>query len=100
LAGRNFGKLGDSLQICQSFTHQLLIASQIAIEAGLKFAKFISQTAISLTIHQNFPCQSFPLYSRVIASEYCIFMYTSIGGALNDIIRAIFLGIQAGLILK
>ena len=39
LAGRNFGKLGDLLQTHQSFTHQLLVASEIAIEAGLKFAK-------------------------------------------------------------
>jgi len=42
LAGRNFGEFGDSLRICQSFIHQLLEASEIATEAGLKFAKVCS----------------------------------------------------------
>ena len=34
---KNFSEFGDLLRICQSFTHQLLIASEIAIQAGLKF---------------------------------------------------------------
>ena len=45
--GENLGEFGDLLRICQSFTHQLLIASEIAIEAGLKSAKVFSR--------QNFP---------------------------------------------
>jgi len=35
----NFGEFNVSLQICQSFTCQFLIASEIVIEAGHKFAK-------------------------------------------------------------
>jgi len=49
LAGEKFGEFGDLLRICQSFTHQLLIASEIAIKAGLKSAKVFS-------------LQNFPLY--------------------------------------
>jgi len=33
----NFGK--ENFGIFQSFTHQLLVASEIAIEAGIKFTK-------------------------------------------------------------
>jgi len=42
LAGENFsefGKFGDLLRIRQSFIRQLLVLSEKAIEAGLKFAK-------------------------------------------------------------
>ena len=35
----NFREFGNLLRIRQTFTHQLLLASDIAIEAGLKFAK-------------------------------------------------------------
>ena len=51
----NFGKFGDSLRIPHSFTHQLLVASEITIDAGLRFAKvyFIEiQLACNLP---NFP---------------------------------------------
>lgn len=33
----NFDKFGDSLQICQNFTCQLLVIFEKAIEVGLKF---------------------------------------------------------------
>ena len=39
LAGENFGEFGDLLWIRQSFIRQLLVLSEKAIEAGLKFAK-------------------------------------------------------------
>ena len=39
LAGENFGEFGDLLRIRQSFIRQLLVISEKAIEAGLKFAK-------------------------------------------------------------
>jgi len=39
LAGENFGELGDLLRIRQSFVRQLLVISEKAIEAGVKFAK-------------------------------------------------------------
>jgi len=39
LAGENFGKFGDLLRTRQSFIRQLLVVSEKAIEAGLKFAK-------------------------------------------------------------
>ena len=39
LAEENFGKFGDLLRICQSFIHHLLVISEKAIEAGVKFAK-------------------------------------------------------------
>jgi len=46
LVGENFGEFGDLLQIRQSFIPQLLVISEKAIEAELKFAKVFS--------HQNF----------------------------------------------
>ena len=39
LAGEKFGEFCDLLRIRQSFIHQLLVISEKAIEAGLKFAK-------------------------------------------------------------
>ena len=39
LEGENFGEFGDLLRIRQSFICQLLVISEKAIEAGLKFAK-------------------------------------------------------------
>ena len=39
LAGEKFGQFGNLLRICQSFIRQLLVISEKAIEAGLKFAK-------------------------------------------------------------
>jgi len=42
LAGENFGEFGDLLRIRQSFICQLLVISEKAIEAGLKFAKVFS----------------------------------------------------------
>ena len=51
LAGENFGEFGDLLWIRQSFIRQLLVLSEKAIEAGLKFAKVFSR-------------QNFPLYGN------------------------------------
>ena len=39
LAVENFGEFGDLLWIRQSFIRQLLVISEKAIEAGVKFAK-------------------------------------------------------------
>jgi len=39
LAGEKFGEFGDLLRIRQSFIRQLLVISEKAIEAELKFAK-------------------------------------------------------------
>ena len=55
--GENFGKFGDTnlanlvIRICQSFTRQLLVAYEIVIEAGLKFAKVYFANC-------NLPCNS------------------------------------------
>ena len=39
LVGENFGEFGDLQRIRQSFIRQLLVISEKAIEAELKFAK-------------------------------------------------------------
>ena len=54
------GEFGDLLQICQSFTHQLLVASKIAIEAGLKFAKVYLAKCNLACDSPNFPLLKFP----------------------------------------
>ena len=41
LAVENFGEFGDLLWIRQSFIRQLLVISEKAIEAGVKFAKVL-----------------------------------------------------------
>ena len=47
----NLGEFGSLLQIRQIFTRQLLVASEIAIEAAVKFAKVYLAT-------YYFPCTS------------------------------------------
>ena len=60
----NFDKFGDLLQIHQSFTHQLPVATEIAIYTGLKFAKVISPNAIWLVI-AKFPPAKVSIYTVV-----------------------------------
>ena len=53
LAGENFGEFGDLLRIRQSFIRQLLVISEKAIEAGLKFAKVFSRQIFRYTVSQS-----------------------------------------------
>ena len=59
----NSDEFGDSLCICQSFTHQLLVASEKAIKVGLKFTNAYFTKCNLVSNSPKFSNQSFPLYS-------------------------------------
>ena len=60
LAGENFGEFGDLLRIRQSFIRQLLIMSEKAIEAGLKFAKvFFAKYNLACNSPKFYPAKIF-----------------------------------------
>ena len=69
LAGENFGKFATNLP---SFIRQLLVISEKAIEAGLKFASCLCQMQFSLQFAKVFSRQNFPLYGKTKIPKYYI----------------------------
>ena len=67
LAGENFGEFGNLLRIRQSFICQLLVISEKAIEAGLKFTKVFSAK-------YNLACNS-PKFSPAKIFRYTVFHF-------------------------
>jgi len=68
IEGNFGGEFGDSLQIRQSFSCQVLIASESNYWLGLSLPKFILPNPIMFAICQSFPLPSFSLYGNL-----CIF---------------------------
>jgi len=74
----NIGEFDDSLQIHHSFSLQLLIVSDIAIEAGLKFAKVYFAKCILAS--------NSPKFCPAKVSVYTVFNYSSIMLAVSPLV--------------
>ena len=73
LAGENFGEFGNLLRIRQSFICQLLVISEKAIEAGLKFAKvFFAKYNLACNSPKFSPAKIF-CYTVIYRGEYLIY---------------------------
>ena len=78
LVGENVGEFGDLLRIRQSFICQLLVISEKAIGAGLKFVKvFFAKCNLASNSKSFLPPKFFAIrYKRRIIKEF-IFVYNS-----------------------